>query len=73
MTIKTDQELIECYNLGWEDCADGNKEKAFKSKALQTAYNIGWSDFIVGDDVSSVDIQKKEDILLRIKKVNESI
>lgn len=67
MTRKSDKELLRCYNLGWNDCADGNKHKVFRLKILQNAYDIGWSDFIVGDDVSSVDMQTHEQILERIK------
>ena len=63
-----DVKLLEYYKMGWNDCADNNKEKKFKDKLLQRAYTIGWLDFIVGDDVSSVDMQTEQDILKHIKQ-----
>jgi hypothetical protein len=63
----TDKEILEHYMLGWNDCADDKPVKFFKDELLQNAYNHGHLDFMVGDDVSSVDYQKEEEILKRIK------
>ena len=62
-----DETLLEFYKMGWEDCADGNKERQFEEQQLQRAYNIGWCDFIVGDDVKRVDMQTEKEILKHIK------
>ena len=63
-----DEKLFEYYKMGWDDCADNNKQKEFEDKLLQRAYTIGWLDFIAGDDVSSVDMQTEQDILKHIKQ-----
>jgi hypothetical protein len=64
----SDELLLDYYKKGWKDCANGNKEQKFQDQLLQRAYSIGWCDFIVGDDVSSVDMQTDEQILKHIRK-----
>lgn len=46
-----DRELLDHYELGWNDAADGKPEKEFDNKILQTAYNNGWVDFKDGDEL----------------------
>jgi hypothetical protein len=61
--------LLKYYRKGWNDCF-GGKPRKIKNKLLQRAYDIGWLDYIVGDDVSSVDLQTEEEILEKIKRKN---
>ena len=63
-----DDKLLEYYNLGWNDCADGKTGKKIEEPLLQRAYKIGRCDFIAGDDVSSVDLQTNEDIIRHIRQ-----
>lgn len=64
-----DKDLIEYYKLGWSDCSEATQKKMFEDKLLQRAYEIGWLDFIVGDEVSSVDLQSEKDILKTIRLI----
>lgn len=63
----TDEELLQHYKLGWNDCADNKPTKIFSDKLFQTAYTNGRIDFIVGDDIRSIDYQTEEKILQQIK------
>lgn len=67
--IPSDKDLLKFYNLGWHECFDNNqkKENYFTHKMLYMAYLTGWNDYIIGDDVSSVDYQTEEEILIKIK------
>lgn len=64
----SDKELLKCYLKGFDDELDGKTSMEFNSEIENFAYAIGASDAIVGDDVSSVDLQSDEEILGRIKQ-----
>ena len=62
--------ILSAYKLGWTDCFGGDKsnEMLFKNNSiLQIAWNSGWIDYVVGDDVTSVDLQTDKEILEQIK------
>ena len=60
--------LLLVYRNGFHDELEGKTKKQFKEPILNRAYNIGCMDAIVGDDVRSVDYQRDEEILKKIKK-----
>lgn len=71
-----DNKLLEIYRFGWDSATLFDKpreekelnEYVVKNNPLHyKAYIIGFYDFIVGDDVSSVDLQTNDQILKRIK------
>lgn len=66
----TDEELIEWYWKGWNDCGSAYGHSGFPEGILQVAYNTGWSDFIIGDDVPSYDYKRTEEIIL--KEIHET-
>lgn len=69
--MKKNNELIIAYKMGWNDCSTSSalkpEGKVFKDKGLEMAYQIGWSHYIIGDDVSSVDLKTEDEILKEIK------
>ena len=68
---KEDKILLETYMMGFNDELD-NKEKQWNpNPLLLKAYNMGRTDAIVGDDISSSDLQTQEEILNQIKTTNE--
>jgi len=66
-----DQTLLNYYNQGWQEEADGENRVIDQSKFLtgmrRVAYSIGCADYKAGDDVSSIDEQTEEQILEKIK------
>ena len=63
-----DNEIIKLYLEGWHDEADGIKPKDwFKNDLSKKAYMVGRADYLIGDDVSSSDLQTEEEIVKRIK------
>lgn len=63
----SDEKLLEYYRMGWNDSSNNNEEQNFNDFLLNRAYIIGWLDFIVGDDISSVDLQTDEQIVNNIR------
>ena len=58
--------IMEWYMLGFNDELRGTSTIMDCGRLLGTAYDNGASDALVGDDVSHVDYQTKEEILKRI-------
>ncbi len=65
-----DKELLETYMWGFNDELDGRTRMWNINPLLLRAYNLGRDDAIIGDDVSSSDLQTNEDVLNRIRKPN---
>lgn len=68
MMNEKDKELLETYMWGFNDELDGRKRMWNPNPQLLRAYNLGREDAIIGDDVSSSDLQTNDDILKRIHK-----
>lgn len=66
--MTSDERLMTVYRLGWEQCYDGvNRADEFEGPE-RTAYICGWWDYIAGDDVTSVDLKTRDEILSEIKE-----
>lgn len=64
----TDQELLDAYNTGWQDCPEGiDNSDLYDNDFLKRAYQIGWDFYIMGDDNPSLDYVTPEEIITRIK------
>jgi ABC-type amino acid transport substrate-binding protein len=63
-----DKILLETYMWGFNDELDGKTRMWNPNPLLLRAYDLGRLDAIVGDDVSSVDLQTNEEILERIRR-----
>lgn len=64
-------ELYHIYNEAWEDEMDGNFYNKIFGDSIQdqyktSAHNFGSLHAITGDDISSVDLMSKEEILAEI-------
>jgi hypothetical protein len=59
--------ILEAYRKGWNDCF-GDKPNYPDDTMLKHAYEIGWADYILGDDVSSIDLQTNKEIVNKIRK-----
>lgn len=69
-----DELILQAYKMGWDECFGNDKSNSLSFKEnsiLRTAYNVGWADYIAGDDVSSVDLQTKDEILKNIKHIHK--
>lgn len=62
-----EQILLKTYICGFNDELDGRKRMWNPNPLLLRAYNLGRSDAMIGDDLSSSDLQSNEEILNRIK------
>lgn len=67
----TDDVLYNIYNLGWNDCPDGNDRSNEFKGIHRIAYNHGWFHYIAGDDQMSIDYLTREEILEQIKELNK--
>lgn len=65
-----DKVLLETYMLGFNDELDGRERMWNSNLLLLRAYNLGRDDAIIGDDVSSSDLQTNDEILNRIRRPN---
>ncbi len=65
-----DEILLETYMWGFNDELDGRTRMWNPNPLLLRAYNLGRDDAIIGDDVTSSDLQTNEQILNRIRKPN---
>ena len=61
-----DKIILETYMWGFNDELDDRTRIWNPTPLLLRAYNLGKLDAIVGDDISSVDLQTNEEILKRI-------
>lgn len=69
--METDEELMKIYWRGWHNELDSiTPLEKLDTELKQRAYDLGKIDAIMGDDVSSIDMQSKEEILksIRMKK-----
>jgi hypothetical protein len=64
----TNKELLKIYMQGFNDELNSKTSANQYDDLKQRAYNLGRIDAIAGDDVSSVDLQSKEEILDKIRK-----
>lgn len=66
----TDKELLETYMWGFNDELDSrtSPQVPFINELKKKAYELGRTDALVGDEVSSSDLQTNDEILSRIKK-----
>lgn len=63
-----DKEIIKLYFEGWYEEVDGVKPRDwFKNDLSKRAYMMGRLDYVIGDDVSSNNLQTEEEIVKRIK------
>lgn len=65
-----DKELLETYMWGFNDELYGRVRVCNPNPLLLRAYNLGRDDAIIGDDVTSSDLQTNQQILNRIRKPN---
>lgn len=63
----TDEDLLTIYMWGFNDGLRGQNRVIPTNLLATRAYEIGKTDALIGDDVSSVDLQTNEEILNRIK------
>lgn len=62
------KEIIKLYFEGWYEEADNIKPRNwFKDDLSKRAYMMGRLDYVIGDDVSSNNLQTEEEIVKRIK------
>lgn len=66
-----DKKLLEIYMQGFREELYSEPLRSFPKKLEQSAYDFGRLDAIVGDDVASSDLQTNEEILSKIKKIQE--
>lgn len=66
-----DKALLDTYMWGFNDGLDGRKTAWIHNPILKRAYNLGRMDAEAGDDVSSSDSQTNQQILNRIREVDE--
>lgn len=66
--METDKELLKIYMSGFNDELDGRISRNQFNGLKNKAYNLGKIDAIIGDEITSVDYQTNEEILLRIKQ-----
>lgn len=64
-----DAELLRIYMMGWHDCGDSKDQAHLFRGIKKIAYQNGWSDFLLGDDLSHVDLQTNQEILSKIRNV----
>lgn len=60
-------ELLNIYQIGFNDELTGSPYAAYDIEIKQRAYNLGRLDAICGDDVTSLDMQTDEEILQHIR------
>lgn len=71
--MKTDKELLEIYMWGFTDELDRIVSAKHNDELHQIAYDLGREDALIGDDVSSSDLQTNEEVLNKIKiKMNDN-
>lgn len=64
----SDKGLLDIYMRGFKDELDGNESiSSTLSPLYKRAYELGALDALVGDDVSSSDLQTDEEILKHIR------
>ena len=64
----TDSELLKIYIQGFDDELKGDISNVPKNNLALRAYNMGSVDALIGDEISSVDLQTNQEILKRIRK-----
>lgn len=67
-----DRFLLRVYMLGFDHELEPvfKTPVEFRNKMNQTAYDLGRVDALIGDDVSSSDLQTNDEILEKIKRNN---
>jgi len=76
-SYEEDCKLLDIYHEAWYECGsypNKPKEKTredFNSDLEYRAWLIGWNDYIVGDEVSSIDLQTPDEIIKNIRFGNE--
>ena len=63
-----DKKLLEWYMMGWKD-EMFNFHRHYIESTYKKAYQMGRADYVVGDDISTIDLQTEEEILNRIKSI----
>jgi hypothetical protein len=65
----TDKELLETYMWGFKDELDSriSFQLPFINEWKKNAYELGRADAIIGDEISSSDLQTNDEIISRIK------
>jgi hypothetical protein len=61
-----DNKLIRIYMLGVKDELYGEEHRIYQTNLQNSAYLLGRADGMVGEDVSTIDLQTDEQILKRI-------
>ena len=64
----TDSELLKIYMRGFNDELKGDISSVPKNHLAFRAYIIGSADALIGDELSSIDLQTNQEILKRIRK-----
>lgn len=64
-----DKELLKIYMLGFNDELYTKPKAIYSNQLKQSAYDHGRVDAIIGDDISSSDLQSNDEILTRIKSI----
>lgn len=64
----TDSELLKIYMRGFTDELKGDISNVPKNNLALRAYIIGSADALIGDELSSIDLQTNQEILKRIRK-----
>jgi len=66
MEFMKDNKLIRIYMLGVKDELYGEEHRIYQTNLQNSAYLLGRADGMVGEDVSTIDLQTDEQILKRI-------
>ena len=61
-----DSKLIRIYMLGFKDELYSEPQRSYHTTLETSAYQLGRIDGLIGDDVSTVDLQTNEQILKKI-------
>lgn len=67
-----DKELLKIYMDGFNDELNGLRRNQNPNPLLNRAYNLGMEDAMIGDDVSSSDMQSDKEIINRIRNIDKT-
>ena len=65
---KKDEKILEIYMHGFNDELNGRVKEWESNSIWELSYNLGRMDAIIGDDVSSNDLQTSDEIINKIKE-----
>lgn len=63
----TDKEILKIYMEGFNDELTGDLRIIPNNELSKKAYNLGRIDALMGDELSSIDLQTNQQILKRIR------